>query len=92
MSGQLYRRFWFRFRPMNEPTPLNLGCGVTAVGYEDALALMKDMVFAGAALPEIVECVEDVDVMTLDPGKVRSNIGVVGWRGVWFPLGDEPTR
>ncbi len=92
MSGQPYRRFWFRFGPMSEPTPLNLGCGVTAVDYQDALAITNGTVFAGTALPDIVECMEDVDVVALDPGKVRSNMGVVVWRGVWVTLGHEPTR
>jgi hypothetical protein len=41
----LLRRYWFEFEPIPRPNPLNLGCGVTAYGYEDAITLMTELVF-----------------------------------------------
>ncbi|SMF80744.1 hypothetical protein SAMN06265365_1393 [Tistlia consotensis] len=87
MSASPYRRFWFRFAPLDLPTPLNLGCGVTAIDDDDALSLLTRRVFADGTLPTVVECIRDVDICTLDPGHVLPNMGVVAWRGVWFPLG-----
>ena len=81
------KRYWFRFATIPRPTPLNLGCGVTARDYDEAFGMLKARVFAGAALPSVVECVEDVDVQTLDTKHVLPNLGVVAERGVWFPLG-----
>jgi hypothetical protein len=89
---RLYRRYWFRFEISDIPTPLNLGCGVTACDYDDALTLLRERVFPGRELPRIVECIEDVDVSTLDRNHVRPNMGVVVYPGVWFPLGYERPR
>lgn len=74
---------------MNDPHPAGtlLGCGVTAYSREDAIALMKDKVFAEIPFPPIRSEQEDVDVSTLDPGHVLPNMGNVLKRGIWFPLG-----
>lgn len=80
-------RFWFRFEPSSEPTPLNLGVGVTAWTYADAIALLKEHVFPKANLPPIIGTEENVDISTLDPKHVLPNIGIVVQRGVWFPRG-----
>ena len=42
---QVPRRFWFKFAPFGYPTPLNLGCSVTAHDLDDALRLIKERVF-----------------------------------------------
>ena len=81
------RRYWFQFCDLGSGTPLNLGCGVTARDYADALELMTNRVFKGGTVPTISGCVEDIDVSTLDERHVLPNIGVVAIRGVWFPQG-----
>jgi hypothetical protein len=78
-------RYWFQFAKLNKPTPLNLGCGVTACGYGDALQLLRDDMFDSQDLPEIVSCIENVDISTLDRNHVLPNIGVAAVRGIWFP-------
>jgi hypothetical protein len=39
------RQFWFKFEQMPAPTPVNLGCGVTAFSREDALSLLREKIF-----------------------------------------------
>jgi len=89
---KILRRYWFNFEKFGEPTPLNLGCGVTAYGYDDATSLLRDRVFAGKELPRIIRCSEDVDVSTLDQKHVLPNISLVAVRGIWFPQGYEEMR
>jgi hypothetical protein len=81
----MLRRFWFKFAPLENPHPLNLGCGVTAMNLEDALRLLDDLVFSREGIVEVVEIVEDVDVSTLDPKHVLPNMRPAIFRGVWFP-------
>ena len=81
------RRFWFRFEGLSRPSALGLGCGVTALDKADALSLLRERVFAGSPLPAISECVEDVDLSTLDTRHVLPNVGDVTGRGIWFPQG-----
>jgi hypothetical protein len=81
------RRFWFTFSNPPPFSPLVLGCGVTAVDRSDAEELLRISVTSKVPGLVIDEVVEDVDVRTLDAGHVVPNMGVVIWRGVWFPLG-----
>ena len=83
----LLRRYWFKFEPLGKPTPLNLGCGITAYSLDDAVLLLRERVFRDQPLPRIAQTIVDVDVSTLDPGHVIPNMGLVTTRGVWFPLG-----
>jgi hypothetical protein len=83
------RRYWFRFGELPPFTILRLGCGITAFNKDDAIVLLRERVFAGREMPTIAEVTEDVDISTLDRGHVLPNMGVVGIRGVWFPLGYE---
>jgi hypothetical protein len=83
----MLKRYWFKFTTL-PPSPLNLGCGVTAYNYDDALALLKEQVFADRdPIPGITSFVEDVDISSLDEKHVRSNMGVPVKRGIWFPKG-----
>lgn len=82
----MLKRFWFRFAPSSTNRGvLNLGCGVTAFDYDDAVELLKSSVFRDEPLPQIVDVIEDVDVQTLDQKHVVPNMGTVVHRGVWFP-------
>ena len=82
----MLRRYWLKFASSNEPSPLNLGCGVTAYDEKDARAMFKDIVQPIFGPRDVVEVIEDIDVSTLDDGDVRSNMGNPANRGVWFPL------
>jgi len=74
------RRYWF-------PIPGHLGIGVTAYSRAEAveLATKAAVRLTWRVDPETV--VENVDVRDLDQGHVVPNMGVVTWRGVWFPKG-----
>lgn len=80
-------RFWFQFKKIERPTPLNIGCGLTAYDYDDALRVLLEQVFVSDPLPIIEMCIPDVDVSSLDERHVLPNMGSVLPRGVWFPLG-----
>lgn len=89
MRSLTLRRYWFEFDGPDAPSSLNMRrCGVSAYDYKDALALVRERIFANAVLPTITRVIEDVDVSTLDPNHVLPNIGIVVWRGVWFPKWD----
>jgi hypothetical protein len=88
-------RFWFVFETSKVPSPINLGCGVTARDLEDARALLRAQVFAGQPLPALAGVIPDVPVSSLEPRHVVPTMGAVERRGVWFPpnapaLTDEP--
>jgi hypothetical protein len=76
-------RYWITFQPTTQPTFLNLGCGVTAIGKSDALTLLENAL--GKELPPIDKIIENVDIQSLDAGHVIPNMGVATERGVWFP-------
>ena len=83
-------RYWFKFRLSiedNPPLGTLLGCGVTAATKDKALAMLKRSVFKNRELPEIDECIENVDVSTLEENHVRPNMGNPTITGIWFPLG-----
>ncbi len=88
MSMQL-TRYWIEFDRANPHLPpgTSLGVGVTGLGREDALALVRDRVFGGPETPRIEVMIEDVDVSTLDAGHVLPNMEPPVWRGIWFPRG-----
>jgi hypothetical protein len=46
----------------------------------------------GEPLPTISRIVPDMDVSTLDQNHVIPNMGVVVWRGIWFPLAFQRWR
>ena len=76
------RRYWFRFENAPNFSSFRLGCGVTAFDLEDA----RGLVIAATPALAIRECIEDVDISTLDSGHVIPNMGPVTERGIWFPL------
>lgn len=75
------RRFWIEFGHDQ--------IGVTAENEQEALALVRSEVYKGAPLPAVTRLVPDIDVSTLDEERVLANMGVVIWRGIWFPQGYE---
>jgi hypothetical protein len=62
---------------------VRLGCGVTALGVDDARFLIRA---ALGELPEPTRIVLDIDVSTLDAGHVLPGIRTPpSERGVWYP-------
>jgi hypothetical protein len=64
---------------------LKRGCGVTGYDQADCEQLIRADLLKGENLPPITRVIENVDVQTLDRGHVIPNMGVVVWRGVWWP-------
>jgi hypothetical protein len=62
------------------------GFGVTALGIDDALSIIRSEFFDeyDLEMPPVREVVENVDVSTLDE-HVRPNMRPPNWRGLWFP-------
>src|SRR6266850_4240155 len=80
-------RFWFTFKlTLRDPQPpgVLIGCGVTAFDEEDAIRILKEIVFRSYGLPEINTMVADVDISKLDQGHVLPNMGDPSRRGIWF--------
>lgn len=96
----MLHRYWIKFEVTDEATckrvhahGVLMGCGVTWFTVEDALHLVRERMFRGAALPPVAELIEDVDLSTLDRNHVLPNALPPVWRGVWFPMGfAEPPR
>jgi hypothetical protein len=83
----MLKQYWFKFKTL-PPSPLNMGCGITAYSYDDALNILKERVFPNRdPIPEIASCVEDIDISSLDEKHVRPNMDAPVNRGVWFPKG-----
>lgn len=91
-DAQLLTRYWIKFDTSTAAAERQVarrgakfGCGVTAYGYEDALTLLRWLLFDGEPLPPVAQVIESVDIRTLDQGHVAPNIGLPVWRGLWFP-------
>lgn len=85
-----YRRYWFEFEieiAFNFPTGIAIGCGVTALSYDDAIEIIDNKVFNKIKRPPIKQVIEDVDIRKLDQGHVIPNMKPPIYRGIWFPLG-----
>jgi hypothetical protein len=85
-------RFWLQFSiapgdldQYSSWAGLSLGCGVTAFTFEDAVAVLRQTVFGEDPLPDVVQVIEDIDVRTLDQGRIVPNMRPPNERGVWFP-------
>ncbi|HEX2581552.1 MAG TPA: hypothetical protein VHL08_06195 [Dongiaceae bacterium] len=83
----MLKRYWFQFEALPRPTALNLGCGVTAFDYDDAIYLLCERVFGQNGPPPIIKCIENIDFSALEKGHVLPNIGQPDARGIWFPQG-----
>jgi hypothetical protein len=81
------RKFWFRFEPLPRPTAVNIGCGVTAFDREDAISIIKQLIFGENGPPPILESREDVSLDDIEQNHARPNVGNLEVRGIWFPQG-----
>ena len=78
-------RFWFNFSASTVPSPLNLGCGVTAFDLQEAIDTMTNDVFPIFGYRKIMSVQKNIDINSLDENHVRLNMGSPVIRGVWFP-------
>ena len=83
------KMFWFKFEKLPRPTIINLGVGVSAYNYDDAIVLLRERMFGPNGPPVIEECLENVKMEDLEKNHVLPNIGNHLIRGVWFPQGYE---
>ena len=74
--NKLLTRFWFE-------TSEGRGIGVTAYSLDDARALIEKEDYVRDQ--HIIRVVENVDIRTLDQGRVIPNMGPPNLRGIWFP-------
>ncbi len=81
-------RYWFEFERTKDVISfgVQIGCGVTALSYPDALQILTNKIFKDTALPEITNCIENVDIRILDQGHVIPNMWSPHERGIWYPL------
>jgi hypothetical protein len=75
-------RFWFKTRPSVDPTPLNMGIGVTAACEADARLLVREH-FGDEVAVEGVMVI--ADMTEIDQNHVAPNTGNHMVRGVWWP-------
>lgn len=84
------KRFWFEF-DFNDsqyiPPGLRMGCGVTALDYNDAISIIKAKVFINQEIPNANKIIENIDISKLDTGHILPNMSSPNIRGIWFPLG-----
>lgn len=81
-------RYWLTFEEGAAPVGCRLGLGVTAWTLDDALAVAREALRLGQLVPASVT--EDIDVSTLDAGRVLPNMEAPNERGVWYPMGLGP--
>jgi hypothetical protein len=74
-----FRRFWF-------PAGGHFGIGVTAVDLADATNLATTAATQLRWTIDVAGVIEDIDVRDLEQNHVAPNMGVVVFRGVWYPL------
>lgn len=85
----MLKRYWFILYPENQFGPRNIG--VTAYSRHEARLLIVDALarinwsHITNSLMENAEIIENIDIRLLDQNHVIPNIGVVTFKGVWFP-------
>jgi hypothetical protein len=82
----MLRPYWITLERITEPSPLNLGVGITARSESDARALFEQA-WGTEYRIEIIEAVDDM--RSIEQNHVAPNMGNHMVRGIWFPLGHE---
>lgn len=83
------KRYWFIVFPADRFGPRNFG--VTAYSKNEARTLLIDSLTKlnfqnlTESLNDKTEVIEDIDITLLDQDHVILNMGVVTFKGVWFP-------
>jgi hypothetical protein len=81
VNNPLLTKYWLEF---SAPTNYGLGIGVTAYSVEDAESLLSKRLFANGQVPafrpRVVKSLNE-----LEQNHVLPNIGLIQFRGIWFP-------
>jgi hypothetical protein len=81
VNNSFLTKYWLEF---SELTIHGLGVGVTAYNIEDAASLVSKALFANAQVPAFrYRIIQSLDELEQD--HVLPNIGLISFRGVWFP-------
>ena len=85
----MLKRYWFIVSPQDRYGACNVG--VTASTLNEARQLIKNTFdkinwthISGREIDE-AEVIENINIKLLDAGHVIPNMGVVTFKGVWFP-------
>ena len=85
----MLRRYWFIVYPQDRFGPRNIG--VSAYSKTEAMKLASEtlrklnLTEYLADFNEHTESIENIDIRLLDQNDVIPNMGVVTWKGVWWP-------
>ncbi len=88
MNNQL-TRYWFIIYPQDRYGPRNIG--VTAYSKDEARSLIMGSLGRVSFMEQIgslnenAEVIENIDIQILDQNHVIPNMGVVTFKGIWFP-------
>lgn len=85
----MLHRYWFIITPPDRYGPGNIG--VTAYSILEAKSIIKEALsknqwisFSIESIDQ-AEIIENIDIRLLDQGHILPNIGVVDFKGIWFP-------
>src|SRR5262245_58100511 len=85
-------RYWIEFVPPDpyvdddeDSLPLARAYGVTAASLDDALALIRQLIFRQQPLPPVQRVIEDIDPALLAMWHMGPMSMVPNQRGIWYP-------
>ncbi len=81
MKNAPLTKYWLTFNATNSHA---LGIGVTAYSLEDAIRLVSEKLFKSEPLPAF-EHRTVIRLEELEHNHVLPNIGLIMFRGIWFP-------
>ena len=80
-------RYWIEFDHTSSiDARMTPWVGVTAWTLDDALYLVRSLLFAGRTLPPMLRTIENVDVSQLDAKHVLHHVHPSNERGIWYPM------
>jgi hypothetical protein len=78
VNTDLLTTYWFECE-------IGLGVGVTAFSFEDAVNLLQNDSTLGCFNPSFERFKANVQISDLDVNHVIPNMGVMQFRGIWYP-------
>jgi hypothetical protein len=82
------KAYWVEFKKSGLrglPVGTWLGCGVTAYDKEDAIKLLKQLLFKNWNSVPVLSIKENISINDLDQHDVAPDIGNIQVRGIWYP-------
>ncbi len=85
----MLKQFWFIIYPQDKFGPRNIGVSANTLIEAKSIVLetLTKINYPNITQSQIenVEIIENVDIQSLDQNHVIPNMGVVVFKGVWFP-------